>query len=142
MKLRVQPPEEETSAGKSEDVEEDATQDPNQEESEPQELAEPSSELHEVSQTESEEPVVASHLQVQPPPTSTQPVPMRETFSPPGERTLQVVRSFVSSANESFITGPATIEGSSDTSGRTPDSYDTTRFGRHDHPTGSGWGPA
>ncbi len=68
--------------------------------------------------------------------------PCLKTYSPPGERTLQGVRSFVSSANESFITGPATIEGSSDTTGRTPDSYETTRFGRHDHPTGSGWGPA
>jgi len=136
MKLRVQPPEGEASAEKSEDV----TQ-----EGEDPEVHEPAEQLPDVSEgTQSEEPA-QSHPQVQPPETSTQPVPMREGFVPPGGRPLQGERSFVSSANESFITGPATLEGSSDTTGRTPDSYDTMRFGRRDHgagPTGGGWSPA
>ncbi|KAI5116634.1 hypothetical protein M0805_002397 [Coniferiporia weirii] len=76
-------------------------------------------------------------LQLQPPTSSTLPIPT-------GPRPLREGHSFISSANESLITRPTSQEGSSDTAGRTPSSYGTVTYVPeqvHSH-SGGGWQPA
>lgn len=53
-------------------------------------------------------------------------------------------QSFISSANESFITRPTEEEASSGTAGQTPSSYGTVPYPRDQDPSrrGSGWQPA
>ena len=74
------------------------------------------------------------------------------TISAPtaGERTPQALmgpraeQSFISSANESFVTAPPSVEGSSDTTGQTPSSWGGIEHYVPQHVPGQGgnWRPA
>lgn len=55
---------------------------------------------------------------------------------------LEGAQSFVSSARESFVTAPASMEGHSDTTGRTPSSWGEAQHYAPDHREGGNWRPA